>query len=135
MNMVWEKNVKLGGRSRDFSFEYNGKTWHTDGLLENTGGSYLLEVVAGEYDGRVVEQLEAYSTQVGHMGIRGIIVVVLNQDCLERVRREAKGKGMAIPESVLMVLTVLRSSNEKRQVVSLLLEGKPAAYHLNPTSS
>jgi len=135
MNMVWERNVELGGRSRDFSFEHKGRTWHTDGLLENIGDSYILEVVAGEYGERVIEQLQAYSTQIGHTRIRGVIVVMLNQDCLEKIREEAKGNGMVIPETGLMVLTMLRSSDEKKQLENLLLGGKPMAYHRNPTSS
>jgi hypothetical protein len=132
--MVWERNVQLGGRSRDLSLEYNGKTWHTDGLLENTGGSYILEVVAGQYDGRIVGQLRAYTAQIGHTGIKGIIVVVLKQDCLERIREEVRSVGMIVPANGLMVLTTLRSFDEKKQLENLLLRGKPTAYHHNPAS-
>jgi hypothetical protein len=63
MNTVWQFNIELGGKCREYSFECNEKTWHTDGLLENVTGRFL-EVVAGEYDDRVLTQIEAYLWQL-----------------------------------------------------------------------
>jgi len=132
MNEIWMRNMELGGRSRDFSFEYCGRSWHTDGLLENTSGRFILEVVAGEYDDRILGQLEAYSTQLGHRGITGVIVVVLRNECLERIRREVTSRRTIKLGGGLLI--TLRSRDEKLQFTSLLLGGQPVAYHQNPTS-
>nr|MDO8098064.1 DUF87 domain-containing protein [Candidatus Njordarchaeota archaeon] len=132
MNIVWEWNIALGGKSRDFNFQCSGKTWCTDGLLVNTGGSFLLEVVAGNCTERVVEQLGAYSTQIGHMNIKGAIIVALDSHCLDRIREEVIGRGVKLGEG--WFLTTLRSKDEKLQFRNLLLGGKTMAYHQNPTS-
>nr|MDO8100092.1 hypothetical protein [Candidatus Njordarchaeota archaeon] len=131
MNLVWEKNISLGGGCKDYSFEYGGKTWHTDGLLGNIGVSVVLEVVAGNYEERVVQQIKAYSSQVGYMGIRGVVVVFLSRGCLEKVRSEVAGRGISLGDAGL--LTALRSRDEKLQFENLLLRGKPAIYHRNAT--
>nr|MDO8134510.1 hypothetical protein [Candidatus Njordarchaeum guaymaensis] len=59
MNEIWKRNIELGGKSRDYSFQRSEKTWHTDGLLDNAGGKFLLDVVAGRYDSGVLERVEA----------------------------------------------------------------------------
>ncbi len=133
MNEIWKRNMGLNGRCTDYSFECGDKTWHTDGLLENTGGCFILEVVAAsEYDERVIEQLRAYSTQVGHRGIRGVVVVVLNRRCLARVRKEVADRGIGLGKGLL---TNLQSKDEKLQLENLLLRGEPAVYHRNLTTS
>nr|MDO8100251.1 DUF87 domain-containing protein [Candidatus Njordarchaeota archaeon] len=132
MNMVWARNIALGGRCRDYSFEYGGKTWHTDGLLENVGACVLLEAVSGDCEERVIQQVQAYSAQVGYMGIKGVIVVFLSRGCLEKVRSEVASRGISLGEAGL--LTTLRSRDEKLQFENLLLRGKPAGYHRNTTA-
>ncbi|WXG46152.1 MAG: hypothetical protein WED05_05735 [Candidatus Atabeyarchaeum deiterrae] len=129
MNEIWRWNSELGGRCRDYGFEYGGKTWCTDGLLENRGGSFILEVVAGDYEERIVEQLQAYSGKVGYMGIKGIVVVFLVIDCLVRVREEIAASEIALHNVEL--LTTLRSREEKLQFKSLLLHGRTMSYHRN----
>jgi hypothetical protein len=129
MNMVWEQNIKLGGRSRDYSFHFNGKTSFTDGLLENTGGRFLLEVVTDAKGdcGRVTKQIEAYRSQIGYNGIRGVIVVIMGRSCTEKLRERTRGFDNGI--SVFALL----SREDKLQFRTLLLYGNVTGYHRNPT--
>lgn len=153
MNEVWKWNIDLGGRSRDYAFEHDGKTWNTDGLLDNTGGRFILEVMTGEQgEGssleHVLDKIGAYSTQIGYNGIRGVVVVVLEQMYAERLRKEIASTSQRVNSEREIVgdvhpkksaeygvasvfVSTLRRSEEKLQLESLLLHGNPTSYHKN----
>nr|MDO8099321.1 hypothetical protein [Candidatus Njordarchaeota archaeon] len=127
MNMVWEQNIKLGGRSRDYSFKFNCKTWFTDGMLENTGGRFLLEVVSdvkGDSE-RVLKQIEAYGSQIKYNSIRGVIVVVPRSSYAKKIREQVT----AFSDGVFVF--ALLSREDKLQFKSLLSHGSTTSYHRN----
>jgi predicted transcriptional regulator len=152
-NILWKRNIELGGRSKDYCFEYNGKTWYTDGLLENNGGKFMLEIVGSKIElDRVLGQVLAYMTQIGYNGIRGVVVVVLDRRDAEKLRRKItdiilgsnvmEGRETKDMPSTLVVdstkrrnvvlVSTLRGREEKLQLESLLLRGDATAYHKNP---
>jgi ribosomal protein S25 len=132
MNIVWQRNIELGGTCRDYSFDYEGKSWHTDGVLENSGGKFLLEVVAGGYHEEVFGQLIAYLFQIRQdRYLKGVIVVAVDSVCLLKLREKAAGDGMFLGGKLF--ITALRSVHEKQQFESLLKHGAVNVYHRNLT--
>jgi hypothetical protein len=153
MKEIWKSNIDLGGRSRDYAFEHDGKTWNTDGLLDNSGGRFILEVMTGEQgEGssleHVLDKIGAYSTQIGYNGIREVVVVVLEQMYAERLRKEmafaakrvnsekemagdVHGKKSAESGVASVFVSTLRRSEEKLELESLLLHGDATSYHKN----